>query len=277
MKRLLVLCAALVIPALASALDAKNIGLWETAAFANKPGLTEVVLKGRNGAITTTFEAVWPESAAYTVLAADMSSPYVASTSANDTAAGTGARTVSVECVSAAGALTTTTYSLNGQTSVNLTQTCMVINKVEVLTAGSGGVNAGVIRVGTGANTAGAPAVVHAHVAAGVDVSEQFIYMVPTDYTLLCRNFLVGSLDTTAANAHRFALDRYVGLGILKREELISGETGGANPGVSPIIRRFAENTVLVGQALAATSTGPVILQAECLLISDEFALAYGL
>jgi len=74
----------------------------------------------------------------------------ILSTSANDAAAGTGARTVRVTYYAlAAGVVTgpfTETISLNGVTFVNTiaTNICF-IEKIEVLTVGSGGSNAGVI------------------------------------------------------------------------------------------------------------------------------------
>jgi hypothetical protein len=267
-QKILGLLSLLLFPFLAAADETAH--LWERAAYGSLSGISQVTLSGNNGAITTTFEPAWPESAAYTVLAVDMSSPYIASSSTNDDGnpVGTGARTARVDCVSAAGVASSATYTLDGQTSVSLTQTCMVINKVEVLTVGSGGVNAGVIRVGTGSNTSGVPAVVHAHVAVGTNVSDQFIYMVPDNKSLLCRNFTAGSLFTTAAAAHRFVLDVYQSA-VLKRSELVSGETGGANPFTLPILKKFSEKSVIVGQALGATSTGPATLSAECLLIDD--------
>jgi hypothetical protein len=81
----------------------------------------------------------------------------IASANANDTAAGTGARTVKIYYVDQTGATAgTETATLNGTTGVNLvTTTKCFIEKIEVLTAGSGGVNAGIISLYTGANKTG--------------------------------------------------------------------------------------------------------------------------
>ncbi len=71
----------------------------------------------------------------------------VASASANDTSAGTGARTVRITYFD--GSMNgpyTETVTLNGTTPVNTTATDIrYVEKIEVLTVGSGGVNAGII------------------------------------------------------------------------------------------------------------------------------------
>lgn len=81
----------------------------------------------------------------------------IASANAADAAAGTGARTVKIYYVDATGATAgTETATLNGTTGVNLvTTTKCFIEKIEVLTAGSGGANAGIISLYTGAAKAG--------------------------------------------------------------------------------------------------------------------------
>jgi len=81
----------------------------------------------------------------------------IASASANDTSAGTGARTVRIFWVNSTGTTNgTEDVTLNGTTGVNLvTTTICHIEKIEVLTAGSGLVNAGIISLYTGVNKTG--------------------------------------------------------------------------------------------------------------------------
>lgn len=71
----------------------------------------------------------------------------VFSSSANDTSAGTGARTVRITGLEsfATTTLTQETLTMNGVTAVTSSNTYVRILKVEVLTAGSGGSNAGTI------------------------------------------------------------------------------------------------------------------------------------
>jgi hypothetical protein len=81
----------------------------------------------------------------------------IASASANDTSAGTGARTVRIFWVNATGTTKgTEDVTLNGTTGVNLvTTTKCFIEKIEVLTAGSTGSNVGIISLYTGVNKTG--------------------------------------------------------------------------------------------------------------------------
>jgi hypothetical protein len=81
----------------------------------------------------------------------------VKSSSANDAAAGTGARTLIIYYVDQTGATSTTeTVTLNGTTAVNLVNTnhCY-IEKMIVQTVGSGAVNAGIISLFTGTGGTG--------------------------------------------------------------------------------------------------------------------------
>lgn len=81
----------------------------------------------------------------------------VKSSSVNDTAAGTGARTIKITYFnSTLTTKSTETLTLNGTTAVNTVATDICfIEKIEVLTVGSNGANAGVISLYTGTNGAG--------------------------------------------------------------------------------------------------------------------------
>lgn len=252
--------------------------IWEQAAYGNIPGITLVNLSGFNGGITTTYEPLTPESAAYTIRAAAMTTPYCASSdNTNDKAAGTGALTINVSGVNTSYAAFSETVTMNGQTSATLaTANVLFINSISVLTTGSTGANTGTIRCGTGVNTAGVPAVVEAHMPIGLGRSQQAMYAVPNDYTLLCRNFALSSYGVTAAQTVQFAIQKYVDpvgstTKVLTQEILgYINQAGTSGLGV-PGIRKFAEKTVFYISALSAASTGPVAASAECLLISDAW------
>lgn len=81
----------------------------------------------------------------------------IASASANDTAAGTGARTVQIIYLDSTGAGPfTETLTLNGTTGVNTVSTNICyIEEIKVLTVGSGGSNAGIITLYTAINKGG--------------------------------------------------------------------------------------------------------------------------
>lgn len=91
----------------------------------------------------------------------------VSSTSADDTASGTGARTVYILGINGTGGYTSETVTLNGQTAVNTVHAYDSIERMSVSTVGSGGKNAGNITVGTGVVTAGVPAVPYGQIATG--------------------------------------------------------------------------------------------------------------
>ena len=243
--------------------------VWERAVYGDIPGITHVTLEGYNGGPTTTYELLRPDSVAYTVRAAVMTTPYCASDSASDTAAGTGARTLTVSGVTYTSALPFVAFSetvtLNGTTSVNLATTNVLgINSVVVATAGSGGVNAGVIDCGTGANTGGSAAVPESTIPIGFNKSVGFLYTVPDNYSLVCDGFSVSS-DQTAA-VYTFALDTSVNLGLKQRKQIGYFAAGGAAR-----LFKFAEKTQIMGLVLEASATDPVSASMECVLIYDTW------
>lgn len=100
----------------------------------------------------------------------------VASTSANDTAAGTGARTVEITWIDGSFQEQVSVVTLNGQTPVAI-GTGYAINDMRVVTSGSSNDNEGLVQVGaTGDFTAGAPNTniyggIQAVLAGGTDLS----------------------------------------------------------------------------------------------------------
>lgn len=263
--------------------------LWEKAAYGDIPGVKLITLNGWNAAITTTFEPIWGESAAYAPLAAAMSTPYCASSSNDDDGSpvGTGANTISVKGVNTSFARFSETVTLNGQTSVNLATTnVLFIDSIEVLTAGSGLVNAGIIQCGTGTNTAGDPAVPHQYMgvssatavpAAGAgfgNKSASFFYGVPAGSQLICRNIQCGSVFATAASGHECVIDGYTNsTGILKRYFIQMQHNTGSNPSLAPGMVVIPEKTLIIGKMAGVTGSdvGPASMNAECLLIEDAW------
>ena len=81
---------------------------------------------------------IWPAAAAATE---------AVSSAAADAAAGTGARTVKVTGLDANWAVITETVILNGVTPVPMTNQFLRVQFMEVLTVGSGGVNAGNVQI----------------------------------------------------------------------------------------------------------------------------------
>ncbi len=108
--------------------------------------MRKVKVIGGNADVDTGTEDIWLPGGSYAFPAAAAATTIVSS-SVNDTAAGTGARTVRVEGLSSTFDEKSETVSLNGTGAVTLTNSYLRINNVYVLTAGSGLVNAGTVDV----------------------------------------------------------------------------------------------------------------------------------
>ena len=123
-------------------------------------GHRSVVVFGYNPDVDQTRVTVWPHTGIIPFPAAAIQMK-VSSSSTDDAAAGTGARTVYVEGLDANHREISETVTLNGQTEVLTTQSFLHINDAYVATAGSGNSAAGDIYFGTGTVTAGVPATVY--------------------------------------------------------------------------------------------------------------------
>ena len=121
----------------------------------------------------------------------------VSSASANDTAAGTGARTVLLSGLDANWNLQSETITLNGQTGVTSANSYIFVNTLQVITSGSGGTNAGIIYIGTGTITAGVPATKYVAILAGYGISRSGFFAVPANYNFVLRNGLFKNSDTS--------------------------------------------------------------------------------
>jgi len=101
----------------------------------------------------------------------------IVSSSANDAAAGTGARTVLISGLNSSYNEISETVTLSGTTPVALTKTYLRINAMAITLAGSGGVNAGNLTVRT---VAGSTTL--AVMAAGENTLLQGVYTIPNKY-----------------------------------------------------------------------------------------------
>ncbi len=108
------------------------------------------------------------------------------SADANDTSAGTGARTVAVETLDGSFDTVIQTVTLNGTTPVALTGTHMRVRRIIVLTAGSGELNAGKLTLRVA--SAGQTMVV---ALAGNNRSFSSLYTVPDGCTAYLTRFLL--------------------------------------------------------------------------------------
>jgi len=160
---------------------------------------------GINATVGTSNETIWIGSSLYTFPAA-ASILKVSSSSADDAAAGTGARTIQIEGLNAAYEPVVETVILNGQTEVNTTNSYLRVNKMIVLTAGSGGTSVGNIYAGTGTVTDGVPAVVVNQTGILANETESGFYSVPAGHTAFINMWTMSSGNTTADEWTRFTL-----------------------------------------------------------------------
>ena len=119
------------------------------------PGHTLVHVHGHNAAVGTSFEDVWADSSVmiYLTSAETMN---IASTSTNDSSAGTGARTITIEGLDANFNAISETITMNGTTDVVTTLSYIRVLHLGVLTVGSTLENQGDITA-TGTTTSTTP------------------------------------------------------------------------------------------------------------------------
>ena len=169
----------------------------------------KVIFKfGFNPDINGIEETIWDSGGIYAYPSA-ATVMKVSSSSTNDTAAGTGARTIVVEGLDGDYNEVEEIVTLNGQTAVNTTTSFLRVNRAYVLTAGSGGTAAGDIYVGVGTVTAGVPATIYAQITLGNNQTLMAIWTVPAGYTGYFDHFNVAT-GTTNPN-------QYVGMRVIQR------------------------------------------------------------
>lgn len=161
---------------------------------------------GHNPDVDDGTEAtVWPVSGSLLGHPVSPTIMKISSSSANDAAAGTGARTVRILGINGTGGYTEEIVTLNGQTAVNTVNTYDAIESMTVLTVGSGGANAGIIYAGTGTVTSGVPAVPYSAIGIGDNLSLVGHWTCPEGHT----GYLVhGKITTGTTNANQYIVGR---------------------------------------------------------------------
>jgi hypothetical protein len=186
------------------------------------PSYKQIYKFGNNPAVGNTLETIWSQGGIY-AYPASASTMTVSSSDTNDTSAGTGARTVTISGLNGSYVETSETITLNGQTAVTTVNSYIRMNRAFVLTAGSGGQNAGVIYVGTGTVTTGVPANVFTTISIGTNQTLQSFWTVPANYTayLYQTNISTGNSSNTKASLRVSLVARPFG-GVFNTKELIA-------------------------------------------------------
>ena len=161
---------------------------------------------GNNSDINGALETIWSRGGLY-VYPTSAIQMKVSSSSANDAALGTGARTVSVQGLDQNYNEVAETITLTGQTEVLTTNTFIRVFRAFVITAGSGGTAAGTIYVGTGMVTAGVPATVYAEIALGENQTTMATWTVPAGYTFYVYR---GTFSAASNNVAQYILGKFM-------------------------------------------------------------------
>ena len=193
-------------------------------------------------AALSTAATITPQGGAYPWPAAE-GQPVLASSSVNDTAAGTGARTVLVTYLDDAFVEHTETMTLNGTTNVTMAADDVFrVNDIRVVTAGSGGVSAGNITLKISTHTI-------AYIATGNNCNRQGVYTVPVGKRLFVLGFKVGVTHTEANKRSIIGLRKKVGAIFNTAWETALTDTVASQDLRFPLV--FAEGTDLLFSGLS--------------------------
>lgn len=220
---------------------------------------------GYNAGVGTGETTVWNETTTPVAYPATAATVTVSSSSANDTAAGTGARTITLSGLDANYSPISETVILNGQTAVTSTLLYLRLSPLVTLTAGSGGKNAGVIYAGTGTVTVGVPATIYSSMGVGFNESHQAVYTVPAGMTAYILD--ISATSDTAGVLLTLYTRTQGGLFMARRVNQI-GTSGFARTNSLPTA--IPAKTDIEYRALVATGTAKVSAQFELLLVTPS-------
>ena len=236
------------------------------------PWHQSVVVFGYNSDVDTSTETIWPYGGllAFPATALQMS---VSSDSANDTSAGTGARTVYIEGLDANHDVISETVSLNGQTAVLTTNSYLHINQAYVATAGSLYSAAGNIYFGTGVVTLGVPATVYDIIQYDYNVRVTGSYTIPAGYTGYLEQGLFSSGQTGGSNAVTGRLMTRGTDDIRRTAAIVTLNNGSADYAFEyPIV--IPEKTTIEAQAFGAASNNACSSMFIIVLIKNDAGTA---
>ena len=215
---------------------------------------------GFNPDVDDALETIWTEGGLYSYLSA-ATILKVSSSSTDDTAAGTGARTVEIFGLDSNYNEISETVTLNGQTAVNTTNSYLRINRGIVKSAGSGGQNAGVIYAGTGTVTAGVPANKYLSIAIGDNQTLMALWTVPAGYTafLLQTDVTVATIQNNKYCTAKLVARPY---GEVFQVKDVFVKSQGSTTQVYSIPIRFDEKTDIEWRAIGDSAGADIAISA---------------
>lgn len=182
----------------------------------------------------------------------------VVSSSANDTAAGSGARTIKIHYLDASGNYYHEYLTLNGTTGVNTVATNIrFIQSISVETLGSfGGRNAGNITI----YKLGDTATVYARIVAGNNVSLNSARMIPNGKIFYLTSINVSATSSKPVSARLVATCDHAGVyseGVFQFEEIIECQDSVATM-TFRVPRKVPSLAIIKGIAVSTTAGGSV-------------------
>lgn len=158
---------------------------------------------GVNPAVSTTEETLWYYGGTYNFLSA-ATQLLVSSSSANDTAAGTGARTIQIIGMDSEFNISVEVVTLNGQNTVTTSKSFLRVLRAFNLTAGTGQVNEGDIYIHNSAVVVGVPSTataVYAVIPAAQGQTQQVIHTIPVGFT----GYIIGARYFAGRTGNNYA------------------------------------------------------------------------
>lgn len=244
-----------------------NADFLVAVALGQVPGYRRVTALGNNPDMdTTAAEDVWPGGGLYSFPAA-ATAMEVVSNSASDAAAGTGARTVTINGLDSNYVEVTQVVTLNGVAAVAIPSPLLRVNGASVTSAGSVETNVGTVTVrDAGGGTA------RAIIPAGYGITRQAVYTVPAGHSLcvtsqlFCVNRQTGvGRFATFANMFRTP----TGVSRMPLELSIGDEPPYRHEGFMPIVLREKTDYTLRCTTVSSDNTD-VTAAFEAILKSND-------
>lgn len=222
------------------------------------PGHRVFQVQGMNPDVDTISvpEAVIPQGGLYpwAALTTNLAMQAV-STSANDSAAGTGMRTILVQGLNSSLAEIQETVTLNGLTPVALVNSYYRINNMIGLTAGSGTVNAGDVTIQTAVG-----AVVVAFMPVGYGRDQSCRYTVPAGYQLWPIEGYASILELAGAGLCAFQLlAREAGGPFISRFHFVAAGSSPTVRIIPSILRPLGPGSDIVIRATNVTANNTLV------------------
>jgi len=199
----------------------------------------------------------------------------VNSTSAADTAAGTGAQQVTICGLDVNYKFQTETLSLNGQTQVESTKVFKRVFSAEVSRSGTGFINAGtiyVIKTGTGGTLSGGipPTLTSGWVliVPGIGIGTSGVFTVPAGYSAQFERVRLAVVKASAywgIYMHNAATNTCAAY--MTGQITPTGSGGGLDP-ISPIHYKIPEKTDIYMRGFAFTNVGDMTMLADIRLVT---------